>query len=291
MLKRIAIYLNEMFPITSFVGTILTALAIQLTYLRLFSLPVQFHYQMLFSGIVITSVTLLIRIMDEFKDFEDDKINFPLRPLPSGKVLTSDLKVLAAICVSLILILSLTSLPLFGFSLATLGFTVLMLKWFFIEDKMRKSLPLAFVTHHPIVIFNIIYLLMGMIQTFSDLNWSKAYLILPIALMFTNWEVARKIRMPEQETAYTTYSKIWGPRTAATVSLLLQLIYTSTVFLVFYNLGTPQFLRIVFLILMLVMMVPTFRFLINLVLKAPLKTNAESQILLIIGFLIAACFL
>jgi 4-hydroxybenzoate polyprenyltransferase len=291
MLKRIAIYLNEMFPVTSFVGTMLTGFAIQLTYLRLFGLPVQFHYQMLLSGIVITSVTLLIRIMDEFKDFEDDKRNFPLRPLPSGKVLPSDLKVLAAVCVSLILLLSLTSLPLFGFSLVTLGFTVLMLKWFFIEDKMRKSLPLAFATHHPIVIFNIVYLLLGMIQTFPELDWSKSLLILPIALIFTNWEVARKIRMPEQETEYTTYSKIWGPRTAATVSILLQVVYTSTVFLVFYNLGTPQFLRIVFLILMIIMMIPTIRFLVNLKLKAPLKTNAESQILLIIGFLIAACFL
>jgi 4-hydroxybenzoate polyprenyltransferase len=291
MLKRIAIYLNEMFPITSFVGTMLTGFAIQLTYLRLFSLPAQFHYQMLLSGIVITSVTLLIRIMDEFKDFEDDKRNFPLRPLPSGKVLPSDLKVLAAVCVSLILLLSLTSLPLFVFSLATLGFTVLMLKWFFVEDKMRKSLPLAFATHHPIVIFNIIYLLLGMIQTFPELDWSKAFLILPIALIFTNWEIARKIRMPEQETEYTTYSKIWGPRTAAMISFLLQLIYTATVYLVFYNLGTPNFLRIVFLILMFVMMIPTIRFMINLKLKAPLKTNAESQILLIIGFLIAACFL
>jgi 4-hydroxybenzoate polyprenyltransferase len=166
-----------------------------------------------------------------------------------------------------------------------------MLKWFFIEDKMRKSLPLAFATHHPIVIFNIVYLLLGMIQTFPVLDWSKAYLVLPIALIFTNWEIARKIRMPEQETAYTTYSKIWGPRTAATVSILLQLIYTTVVFLVFYNLGTPQFLRIIFLILMFIMMFPTIRFLFNLKLKGPLKTNAESQILLIIGFLIAACFL
>lgn len=291
MLKRIAIYLNEMFPITSFVGTMLTGFALQLTYLRLYSLPAQFHYQMLLSGIVITAVTLLIRIMDEFKDFEDDKRNFPLRPLPSGKVLASDLKVLATICVSAIVLLSMTSWHLFIFSLLTLGFTVLMLKWFFIETKMRQSLPLAFATHHPIVIFNIVYLLLGMIETFPELDWSKSYLILPIALIFTNWEIARKIRMPKDETDYTTYSKIWSPRTAVSISILLQIIYISTVFLIFFNLGTPNFLRIVFMGLMLIMMIPSLRFLVNLKLKAPLKTNAESQILLIIGFLIAACFL
>ena len=291
MFKRIAIYLNEMFPITSFLGTMLTAFALQLTYLRLFSLPNQFHYQMLLSGIVITSVTLLIRIMDEFKDFEDDKRNFPLRPLPSGKVLPSDLKILAGLCVTLILLLSLTSKNLFIFSLLTLGFTLLMLKWFFIENKMRKSLPLALATHHPIVIFNFVYLILGMIETFPELNWSKIFFILPIALIFTNWEIARKIRTPEEETGYTTYSKIWGPRTAISGCLLLQLAYTSTIFLNFYHLGTPWFLQIVFFILMLVLLFPSVRFLVNLQLKAPLKTNAESQILLILGFLIAACFL
>ncbi len=291
MLKRLAIYLNEMFPITSFIGTLLTAFAIQLSYLRLFSNPTKFHYQMLLSGIVITAVTLLIRIMDEFKDFEDDKRNFPNRPLPSGKVHSSDLKVLAFVCVALILLLSLTSINLFIFSLITLGYTLLMLKWFFIENKMRQSLPLAFLSHHPIVIFNVVYLLLGMIETFSDLDWSKAYLVLPVALIFTNWEIARKIRSPKDETAYTTYSKIWGPRVAIAVSILLQMAYTTSVSLIFIHLGTPVFLRTVFLVFMLIMMIPSARFLIDLKFKAPLKTNAESQILLILGFLVAACFL
>ncbi|MBA2405654.1 MAG: hypothetical protein H0V66_12830 [Bdellovibrionales bacterium] len=291
MLKRISIYLNEMFPVTSFLGTLLTGFALQITYLRLFVQPVQFHYQIVFSGIVITAVTLLIRIMDEFKDFEDDKRNFPTRPLPSGKVLPSDLKVLAGICVASILLLSLTSLNLFLFGLCTLGFTVLMLKWFFIEEQMRKSLPLALVTHHPIVFFNIVYLLLGLIETFPALDWSKAYLILPVALIFTNWEISRKIRTPQGETDYTTYSKIWGPRVAITFSLLLQLTYTVTVYLIFNQLATPFFLRVVFLGLMAIMYIPSLRFLINLELKAPLKTNAESQILLIIGFLIAASYL
>jgi 4-hydroxybenzoate polyprenyltransferase len=291
MLKRLAIYLNEMFPITSFIGTLLTAFAFQLSYLRLFSNPTRFHYQMLLSGIVITAVTLLIRVMDEFKDFEDDKRNFPNRPLPSGKVRSSDLKALAAVCVALIVLLSLTSINLFIFALITLGYTLLMLKWFFIENKMRQSLPLAFISHHPIVIFNVVYLLLGMIETFSGLDWSKAYLVLPVALIFTNWEIARKIRSPKDETAYTTYSKIWGPRVAIVVSILLQMAYTFSVSLIFHHLGTPFFLKVVFLVFMVIMMIPSVRFLIDLKLKAPLKTNAESQILLILGFLVAACFL
>lgn len=291
MLKRLAIYLNEMFPITSFIGTMLTAFAIQLTYLRLFNIPVHFHHQMLLSGVVITAVTLLIRIMDEFKDYEDDKRNFPTRPLPSGKVLTGDLKVLAIVCVSAILLLSLTNKNLFIFSLITLGFTVLMLKWFFIEEKMRKSLPLAFVTHHPIVIFNFVYLLLGMIETNPELNWDKMMFILPVALIFTNWEIARKIRTPEGETEYTTYSKIWGPRSAISISLILQFIYSMTVLNIFIQLHSPLILRMVFSGLMLFMIFPSLRFLFTLKLNAPLKSNAENQILLIIAVLIVTCFL
>lgn len=291
MLKRIAIYLSEMFPITSFIGTMLTAFAFQLIYLRLFSLPPQFHIQMLMSGFVITGVTLLIRIMDEFKDFEDDLRNFPDRPLPSGKVLKSDLKFLATLCVATILIPSLLNKNLFIFSLLTLGFTLLMLKWFFIENKMRKSLPLAFFTHHPIVIFNIIYLLLGMIETYSELDWSKAFFILPLALVFTNWEIARKIRSPEGETAYTTYSKIWGPRKAISVSIVLQLIYGFTAICIFNQLGSPILLNIMFLVFMFLMLLPFLRFLFTLKIKTPFKSIAENQILLVIGFLIVACFL
>lgn len=73
MIKRLAIYLNEMFPITSFIGTLLTGLAIQLVYLRLYGLAPQFHYQMILSALFITSVSLLIRVMDEFKDYPDDR--------------------------------------------------------------------------------------------------------------------------------------------------------------------------------------------------------------------------
>ena len=40
--------------------------------------------------------------MDEYKDYEDDLVNYPDRPLPSGRVLFKDLKVLASIVVVLI---------------------------------------------------------------------------------------------------------------------------------------------------------------------------------------------
>jgi 4-hydroxybenzoate polyprenyltransferase len=291
MIKRIGIYLNEMFPITVIIGSILSALAVELVYLRLYGVLPELGFQLFIPGVVLTLISLLIRIMDEFKDYEDDFTNFPNRPLPSGRVKKSDLKALGIFCVVMVVFLSSTSMPLLIWALITLAFTGLMLKWFFIESTMRKNLPLAFITHHPIVVFNFVYLILACMQFDPQVGWDKWYYILPICLIYTNWEVMRKIRSPEQETSYTTYSKILGPRLAMLIALGLQLIFNSTVMFIFHELQTPMVLQIVFLLLQLVYAWPSLRFLKTLKLKAPLKPNAEGQILLVVGFLLAAAFL
>lgn len=291
MIKRLAIYLNEMFPVTSFIGTLLTGFAIQLVYLRLYGLPAQFHHQMILSAIFTTAVSLLIRVMDEFKDYPDDLKNYPHRPLPSGRVKPEDLKALGWFCFLIIPVLSLTHKELFIFSWLTLVYTFLMLKWFFIEEKMRKSLPLAFITHHPIVLFNIVYLLLGMIVTYPQLDWSKSIYILPVFLIFTNWELARKIRMPEQETEYVTYSQIFGPKRAISLSLMLQLIFSTAVFAIFQEINSPWLLRIIFGLLMGILSIPYVRFLFTLRLNGPLKKQAENQVLAVIATLMAAALL
>jgi hypothetical protein len=40
-------------------------------------------------------------------------------------------------------------------------------------------------------------------------------------LYATVWEIGRKIRGTTEETEYNTYSKVWGPRTATAVVLVL----------------------------------------------------------------------
>lgn len=291
MIKRIAIYLNEMFPITAIIASIISALAVELVYLRLYGIRMSWGLPLFLPGLVITLVSLLIRVMDEFKDFQDDLKNFPNRPLPSGRVKKSDLMALGIFCVVMVVFLSSTSVPLLIWGLITLAFTGLMLKWFFIEDIMRKSLPLAFITHHPIVIFNFLYLIIACMQFDSRVGWDKWYYIIPVCLMYTNWEVMRKIRAPEQETSYTTYSKIMGPRPAMLTALSLQLVFIATVFLIFQELVTPWFVRISFVLIQLVLAFHGIRFLFTLKLKSPLKPNAEGQILVVLGFLLAAALL
>lgn len=282
MMKRISIYLNEMFPLTAIIGSIITAVAVQLTYLRLYDIRPASPLPLIIPAIVLTCVSLLIRIMDEFKDYQDDLTHFPDRPLPSGRVQKKDLLGLGIFCVMTIIFLSLTSTQLLVWALITLGFTFLMLKWFFIESIMRKSLPLAFITHHPIVIFNFIYLLIACVQMHPAVTFDKALYILPVCLIFTNWEVARKIRSPEQETTYTTYSKIMGPRPAMLLSLCLQIIFNFTVYNIFRQLETPTGVVIGFFLTQSLLIIPSLHFLVTLKLKRPLKPIAEAQILVVV---------
>lgn len=291
MIKRIGIYLNEMFPLSAFLGSILTAVAIQLTYLRLFNVRIESYLQLIIPALVLTCVSLLIRIMDEFKDYQDDLLNFPHRPLPSGKVNKKDLLSLGLFCVMVVIFLSMTSMPLLLWGLATLIFSGLMLKWFFIEDIMRKNLPLAFITHHPIVLFNFIYLIIACMQMDSTVTFEKAFYILPVCLIFTNWEVVRKIRTPEQETGYTTYSKIFGPRPAILMAIVLQLIFITSVFIIFQKLETIMWVQVLFGLAQLFLLAPSLYFLATLKLNRPLKPFAEAQILVIVGTLLTAALL
>ncbi len=291
MLKRIIIYLSEMFPLSSFIGSVLTAIAVQLVYLRLFGSSFQNFFYLLLPALVLTFVSLLIRIMDEFKDYQDDLTNFPNRPLPSGRVQKRDLQWLAGFSVFMILFLSLTSLKLFIWALVTLGFTFLMLKWFFIEPMMRKSLPLAFISHHPIVLFNFTYLLIACSEFDSRVDLSKVFYVLPICLIFTNWEISRKIRAPYEETGYTTYSKIWGPRVAISLALILQLAFTATVLIIFQHLLTKIWIQIAFALTQIILIFPSLKFLITLKIGKPLKQSAEAQILVVVITLLTSALL
>ena len=291
MFKRIAIYLNEMFPISAIIGSVITAVAVQLTYLRLYDIRPDSTLQLIIPAIVLTCISLLIRIMDEFKDYQDDLLNFPTRPLPSGRVHKKDLLGLGIFCVLTVVFLSLTSTKLLIWALITLGFTFLMLKWFFIESVMRKSLPLAFISHHPIVLFNFIYLLIACMQMNKNVTLDKAFYILPVCLIFTNWEIVRKIRTPQQETSYTTYSKIMGPRPAIMLAIVLQLIFSLAVGNIFLELGTGKAIMIMFALTQLILMLPSFYFLWTLKLKSPLKPLAEAQILVVVITLLTSALL
>lgn len=291
MFSRLLIYFREMFPVSNFAGTLLTAVTIQLIALRLSGLPVQFSMMLILPAVALTCFSLLIRVMDEFKDYEDDLKNFPGRPLPSGRVYKSDLHVLGWVTVVTALFFSCISLITLKAALIVLFYSFLMLKWFFIEKTIRKSLPLALLTHHPVVFLHFGYLLISIGAWNASFNLKEGLLVMPLLLIFTNWELSRKIRMSNEETAYTTYSKIWGPRVAVGITLFLQLAVQVTIYFIFTKIKTPLIFVGVYYFIYMVLILPYLKFLFTLKLDSPLKKAAESQILFVVGSLLLTAFL
>lgn len=275
MIKRILAYLQEMFPPLHMVATLTYAITFYIMLSVNNKSPLLFHFHLVHGAISLLSMILLIRIMDEFKDYEDDLKNFPTRPLPSGRVKKKDLKYLGIVCFILPLIMNLNNLNSFLGIILCLSYSLLMLKWFFIEEKMKKNLPLAFISHHPIVFFYLLYLYFVYLTVFPETNIATIWPAIPIGLLSTNWEISRKLRAPKDETNYTTYSKIWGYKKASFISIFIQFVAFSG-FIIFMAINkSPLWFILLFTILWSINTLPYLNFLRNFSNKQSLKLYAE----------------
>ena len=289
MLKRIFIYLREMYPLSSWFVTFSLGFMVLTVAWRLGGSPYHsFQWHTLLGCVALCFFSLILRVKDEFKDFEDDKINYPNRPVPSGRVLKKDLLVLGWFCVFVTLAVSVWSEEVLYMAMGSLIYSFLMLKWFFQEERMKASLPLALITHHPIVVLHFMYLLtVNQTTNYPIYEW-QILTILPLVLMMTNWELCRKIRMPKEENTYTTYSKIWGPRPASFAALILQLIVLTTGSYLIHAMGCSLIWNVVYALGFVGLMFPVFNYWRTIRTKKPLKFWAENQILWTVLSLITA---
>jgi hypothetical protein len=166
-------------------------------------------YELLVPTLSTFFLLLYYRISDEFKDLETDKKYFPDRPIPSGRVLLSDLRVLLwGLSIGSLLLNVLFPVALKEFLAAWL-FTLLMGKWFFLEKWISSNRLLAFITHAPVGFFLYWYVIRWFrpdVETFHALVLI-GYIVLP---GFT-WEILRKTFLPQDEMpGYQTYSAMLG---------------------------------------------------------------------------------
>ena len=225
-------------------------------------------------------MSLMVRIMDEFKDYEDDLKNYPNRPLPSGRVLKKDLKVLQTFVISTFMLLSTYNMNVFIAACICLFYGLLMYKWFFMEERMRKSLPLAFATHNPVVIFYFGYICVILFERGYLVDLQTTLIGIPLALTMTNWEISRKLRAPKDETEYTTYTKIWGLKKATLASCFVQalIIIGVTVFLL--QSSVSSYVLLAYIPLALLVMSQYLRFIKTHKHKKTFKLYAEDTALI-----------
>ncbi len=170
---------------------------------------------------------LMVRIVDEFKDYEEDCKYRPYRPVPRGLIKLKELKILFIICIILQLILTITCSQNGILYLIILWvFFALMSKGFFIKKILDKHLLLEVTLDELILPIMILYLANFIPQIYLNYN-SSADLTIANSIIFVDpnvwkilvmayiisWivEIARKIRCKEEEEeGVKTYTAILG---------------------------------------------------------------------------------
>ncbi len=223
---RIGVYLAEMFPVVPrLILSVLIAVATVLIVAR--AAPEPAAPGVLSFAIAtfnVFALLLILRLMDELKDLEIDAELFAFRPVPSGRTLPSDIGWSLAIATAVFIAVNTLVAGVFVFSLIALAYTYLMFKYFFSPGLIANNLLLNLATHNPVSLLIVFGLVEVAAETIGlSLNQiDRGTLIAFVALvwsLFFAWEIGRKIRSAEEETAYVTYSRVLGRRTATLVVL------------------------------------------------------------------------
>ncbi|MEW6710801.1 MAG: UbiA family prenyltransferase [Candidatus Riflebacteria bacterium] len=176
---------------------------------------------------------LFLRVADELKDREVDVTFFPERPLPSGRVLETDLWIVMVVIYELMFLLN-TIFPAGILTFLALGlFAFFTFKYFFYPEYIAGSLLYSFLTHNPLTLMTAIYIISIPGNSFKLPIWRFEPLLLATWFWFFGiiWEFTRKIKAPEKETEYVTYSMLFGLKNS--VFITLGLMY-SQFLIIFY---------------------------------------------------------
>jgi hypothetical protein len=173
---------------------------------------------------------LLVRVLDEHKDYDKDCINFPDRILQRGLVTLDQLKVIGVLTlVPQIVVSALVDGGVGPVTLAWLvlfGWTMLMLKEFFARQWLEPKL----------VLYAILHLLAGPLALLwialigadgKQLPTSVGWLALMAFLGGATLEVGRKLHAPEDERdTVASYTKSFGGPAGATAVLTALIVGT-----------------------------------------------------------------
>ena len=228
MLKRLHIYFREMYPIIP-----------RLLLGGIIFFEIYFIILLNNGGFTVFSFLCWLRIADDFKDYELDCRLFAERPLPSGRVRKKDLGIFISLLLALTVLLNIRFMNNIPFFVFLYVYGTLMSMWFFQKKTIQKSLPLALVTHNPVQMILNIYII-----SFTCIKYGlNAITLTTVLAAFTLyfpaliWEISRKIKAPEDETEYVTYSKLFGYRKATRFVLILTIADIITNFLLVYRLS------------------------------------------------------
>jgi 4-hydroxybenzoate polyprenyltransferase len=170
--------------------------------------------QILVAFAISFSFFLQLRLADEFKDFEEDSLYRPYRPVPRGLITLREVAFVWASAITLqllmVLWLSVLLLPLLA---GVWAYLLLMSREFFVRRWLKRHEVVYMISH--MIIMPLIFLLA------SACDWIPAGWKRPsqgiVWMMLVNFfvgmviEIGRKVRSPDdEERGVETYSHLWG---------------------------------------------------------------------------------
>lgn len=216
--KRWWIYQRERFPLVAH-GILIAAFSSSAvgysSLLRDSGLPARSSLLVAFASSFL--FFLQLRILDEFKDYEEDKQYRPYRPVPRGLVTLRELGRIGLVAAGIQAVSAVSLdrrlLPLLG---VTWAYLLLMSREFFVGEWLRARPALYLWTHMLIIPIVTLYA--------TACDWTVAGSGIPdgvgVFLMASFFnaigiEIGRKVRAPaDEEHGVTTYSAAWGIRWA-----------------------------------------------------------------------------
>jgi 4-hydroxybenzoate polyprenyltransferase len=239
-------FINERFSFLQHI-VLLTFLFLANLFVALNVTNVAFNIKSLIVLVIIYLTFFRLRIFDEIKDYKNDLIFHPDRPLARGLIDVNEAKKVAFSLMGIEIFLSsfLGFSALVGIVIVSL-YSLLMYKEFFIGFWLRNKLT-TYALFHTLVSSLISYFIFSSITKIYIWDIPREYLLFGIAnwMIFNVFEFGRKtFAKAEEKKDVPSYSKIFGSYGAAFLVLFMALISIIIAFYLSLKLFWPTLILI-----------------------------------------------
>lgn len=227
-IKKWYTYQKERFPVIAF-GIYVFAIVFA-TYCVTSNLTSNYGFnwkKIILMFIVVFLQFLMVRIVDEFKDYDEDCKYRPYRPVPRGLITLKELKVLFVICLVIQVTITLCFCKYsFPFLILLWVMFALMTKGFFIKKILDEHLLLE-VLFDEIMMPTMVLYDSNFVGHMTDFISNSVFIKFLILSYIVSWiiEIARKIRCKEdEENGVRTYTAVYGIPKATGILSILEII-------------------------------------------------------------------
>ncbi|MDF7799918.1 UbiA family prenyltransferase [Pontiellaceae bacterium B1224] len=275
--QRLGAYLAERFPLPNHICMVVIYFLANQFLAQVLGNPgepLRIGWFTLLGMVFLFCIFFHLRVFDEHKDYADDCLHYPDRILTRGLITLTHLKILGGIA----LVLELSCAAVSGWPavvavVVTIIFSWIMLHEFFVRNWLRAHFMIYAVSH-----MLIMPLMTATIFSFTMQRpfWEAPWLFWAYAaadfFAFANWEISRKIRLPEDEIdGVSSYSKEFGMFAACNVVLALRILNTGLAWIVGIYLHLGFFYYAGLIVLFLITLFGLLRFRLN-----PTRKTAKS---------------